>query len=91
MDVASQRVRPRARTGGKREARAEGAHQLSEEPLGPGVVQALHHRGIERLLGMRREPERLAAVVRAIEMLIPQFDKIQRARAKAGGNGHARG
>ena len=44
----------------------------------------------QRLLSMRREPERLAAVVRAIELLIPQFDKIQRARAKAGGNGHAR-
>jgi Lon protease-like protein len=41
-----------------------------------------------RLLTLRNEPERLAEVTRAIEMLIPQFDRIQRVRAKAGGNGH---
>jgi ATP-dependent Lon protease len=43
----------------------------------------------QRLLTMRREPERLTEVVRAVEQLIPQFDKILRARSKAGGNGHA--
>jgi Lon protease-like protein len=43
----------------------------------------------QRLLALRSEPERLAETVRVIEMLIPQFDKIQRARAKAGGNGHS--
>jgi ATP-dependent Lon protease len=42
----------------------------------------------QRLLTLRNEPERLAEMVRMIEALIPQFDKIQRARAKAGGNGH---
>lgn len=42
----------------------------------------------QRLLTMRREPERLAEVTRTLETLIPQFDKIQHARAKAGGNGH---
>jgi Lon protease-like protein len=42
----------------------------------------------QRLLTLRNEPERLAETVRVIEMLIPQLEKIQRARAKAGGNGH---
>ena len=41
----------------------------------------------QRLLTVRNEPERLRQTIRVIEMLIPQFDMIQKTRAKAGGNG----
>lgn len=44
----------------------------------------------QQLLSMRNEPERLAAVQRAIEILTQQIDQIQRSQARAGGNGHAR-
>lgn len=44
----------------------------------------------QALLPMRNEPERLRLVVRAIELLISQFDRLQKARGKAGGNGNIR-
>lgn len=44
----------------------------------------------QRLLSVRNETDRLRDVIRAIELLIPQFDLLERARHKAGGNGNAR-
>jgi Lon protease-like protein len=44
-----------------------------------------------QLLTLRREPERLEKTVQVIESLIPQFDRIEKARAKSGGNGHGGG
>lgn len=43
-----------------------------------------------QLLSVRNEIERLQQVVRVIELLIPQFDFLQKARSKAGGNGNLR-
>ncbi len=42
----------------------------------------------QRLLVGRNESERLHETVKVIESLIPQFDRVQKLRAKAGGNGH---
>jgi len=42
------------------------------------------------LLPIRNEPERLHHVGEAIRALIPQVDRVQKIRAKAGGNGHVR-
>lgn len=42
----------------------------------------------QRLLSVRNEPERLKLVVRAIEMLLNQLERVQRVQAKAGGNGN---
>jgi Lon protease-like protein len=50
----------------------------------PLELKFKHH-----LLTVRREPERLAEVTRVIETLIPQLDRVQKVRAKAGGNGHS--
>lgn len=44
----------------------------------------------QELLSIRNEAERLGQVTGAIETLIPQIDMVQKIRAKAGGNGHAR-
>ncbi len=43
-----------------------------------------------RLLSVRNEPERLNLVVRAIEMLLLQLERVQRVQAKTGGNGNIR-
>lgn len=43
----------------------------------------------QQLLTLRNEPERLRQTMQVIEKLIPQFDLIEKTRAKAGGNGHA--
>lgn len=43
----------------------------------------------QQLLTLRNEPERLRQTIQVIEKLIPEFDLIQKTRAKAGGNGHA--
>lgn len=42
----------------------------------------------QRLLIGRNESERLRETVKVIESLIPQFDRVQKLRAKAGDNGH---
>jgi Lon protease-like protein len=42
----------------------------------------------QRLLSLRNEPERLRQVVHAMEQLVHQFDLLQKARNKAGGNGN---
>ena len=44
----------------------------------------------QELLSSRNESDRLRAVMRAIEQLIPQLDFVQEARSKAGGNGNMR-
>jgi Lon protease-like protein len=44
----------------------------------------------QRLLSVRNEPERLRQVVQAMMLLIGQVERLQKARAKAGGNGNAR-
>jgi Lon protease-like protein len=44
----------------------------------------------QELLSIRNEAERLGQVTGAIEALIPQIEMVQKIRAKAGGNGHAR-
>lgn len=41
----------------------------------------------QRLLSVRNEPERLGQVLHVMELLIKQFDLVQKAQAKAGGNG----
>jgi ATP-dependent Lon protease len=41
------------------------------------------------LLGVRNETERLSQVIQAFEKLLPELDRAQRAREKAGGNGHS--
>jgi Lon protease-like protein len=43
----------------------------------------------QRLLGMRSERERIAAVVQYYQVLLPQMRRAVKARQKAGGNGHA--
>ncbi len=43
-----------------------------------------------QLLTLRNEIERLRRTIQALERMIPQLDRVERARAKAGGNGHAR-
>jgi Lon protease-like protein len=44
----------------------------------------------QQLLSLRSEPERLALVLRALEILLNQLDHVQESQRKAGGNGHAR-
>jgi Lon protease-like protein len=44
----------------------------------------------QQLLTLRNEPERLRLVVRAIESLLTQICALEKAQAKAGGNGNAR-
>jgi Lon protease-like protein len=44
----------------------------------------------QQLLALRDEPERLALVQRALEILTNQLDHVQEAQKKAGGNGHGR-
>jgi ATP-dependent Lon protease len=44
----------------------------------------------QQLLLIRNEPERLRQVTGAIEELLVQFDLLQRAKEKAGGNGNVR-
>lgn len=41
----------------------------------------------QRLLSVRNEPERLGQVLHVMELLIKQFDLVQKAQVKAGGNG----
>jgi Lon protease-like protein len=43
----------------------------------------------QTLLGMRSERERIAAVVKYYEALLPRMQRALKARQKAGGNGHA--
>ena len=43
----------------------------------------------QTLLGMRSERERIAAVVKYYEALLPRMRRAVKARKKAGGNGHA--
>jgi len=43
----------------------------------------------QTLLGMRSERERIAAVVKYYEALLPRMQRAVKARQKAGGNGHA--
>ena len=45
----------------------------------------------QQLLAIRNEARRLREVSRAAQLLLPRLRAIQRARQKAGGNGHARG
>jgi ATP-dependent Lon protease len=42
----------------------------------------------QQLLTLRQEPERLQKTVETLEQLLPQLDRIEKARAKVGGNGH---
>lgn len=42
-----------------------------------------------QLLTQRNEIERLRRTIEALERMIPQLDRVERVRAKAGGNGHA--
>ncbi len=42
-----------------------------------------------QLLTLRDESERLRQTIQTLERLIPQLDRVERARAKAGGNGHS--
>jgi Lon protease-like protein len=44
----------------------------------------------QQLLALRNEPERLKMVVQAMETLSNQIEILQKAQAKAGGNGHGR-
>jgi Lon protease-like protein len=44
----------------------------------------------QQLLTLRDETERLALVLRALEIILNQFDRVQESQKKAGGNGHAR-
>jgi ATP-dependent Lon protease len=41
-----------------------------------------------QLLTLRGEPERLRRTIQTLEHLIPHLDRVERTRAKAGGNGH---
>lgn len=43
----------------------------------------------QQLLPLRNEPERLALVVRALDIVVVQLDRFHEAQRKAGGNGHA--
>jgi Lon protease-like protein len=42
----------------------------------------------QQLLSLREEPERLGRVVRAMQALLHQLERIQRTQAKSGGNGN---
>ena len=42
-----------------------------------------------QLLILRNESERLRQTTQALEQLIPQLDRVERLRSKAGGNGHS--
>jgi Lon protease-like protein len=42
----------------------------------------------QQLLSLRDEPERLGRVVRAMQALLHQLERIQRTQAKSGGNGN---
>lgn len=42
----------------------------------------------QQLLPLRNEPERLALVVRALDMVVAQLDRFHDAQQRAGGNGH---
>lgn len=42
-----------------------------------------------QLLALRDESERLRRTIQTIEQWIPQLDRVERVRAKAGGNGHS--
>jgi Lon protease-like protein len=42
----------------------------------------------QTLLGMRSEPERIAAIVKYYQLLLPRMRRAVKARRKAGGNGH---
>jgi Lon protease-like protein len=44
----------------------------------------------QQLLSARREPERLSLVLRVLEILLAQLDRVQDSQKKAGGNGHGR-
>jgi len=44
----------------------------------------------QRLLTLRDEPERLMLVLRALDILLDQLDRVQESQKKAGGNGHGR-
>ena len=44
----------------------------------------------QQLLSVRNEPERLHLVARTLESLLAEFDLLEKARAKAGGNGNIR-
>jgi len=44
----------------------------------------------QQLLSHRNEPERLALVQRALEILLNRLDQVQASQKKAGGNGHGR-
>jgi Lon protease-like protein len=44
----------------------------------------------QQLLSIRSEPERLALVERALELLMDQLARVQESQRKAGGNGHGR-
>ena len=50
----------------------------------------LDHEFKQQLLTLRNEPERLALVQRALEILMNQLDQVQESQRKAGGNGHVR-
>jgi Lon protease-like protein len=70
---------------GSSEAPPEGVPQLSFQitgglPLDPDFKQAL--------LAMRSEPERVGAIIRYYEALVPRVKLSMKAREKAGGNGH---
>ncbi len=45
----------------------------------------------QHLLGVRNEPERVIEVIQAFEALLPQLDRAEHAREKAGGNGDVGG
>ena len=47
----------------------------------------LDHDFKQQLLGVRNEPERLSQLIQAFESLLPQLDRAEHAREKAGGNG----
>lgn len=44
-----------------------------------------------QLLVLRNESERLRRTIQVLEQLIPQVDRVERLRSKAGGNGHSGG
>jgi len=44
----------------------------------------------QQLLAVRNEPERLRHVVRAVELLLAQINRVEKAQSKAGGNGNIR-
>ncbi len=44
----------------------------------------------QRLLALREEPERLTLVLRALDILLDQLNRVEASQKKAGGNGHGR-